>query len=118
LKSGLLGASASGAVLAAPVVGFGLTCEGVVLVLGGFAAAGTVRSGAIWASAGPAVSPAKTLVTSKARQPLDIELNSFISNENPSIIQPLQRLRIARQSLRRHSRAKSVRQSATSQTNP
>jgi hypothetical protein len=42
-------------------------------------------------------------VISNARQLRDIDLNLFISNENPKTQQLLQRLAIARQSPRRHS---------------
>jgi hypothetical protein len=58
------------------------------------------------------------LVNSNVRQPPDIEHNLFISNENPSADQSLQRLPIARQSPRRHSSRKSHDAAAPSQTNP
>jgi len=62
--------------------------------------------GAICAIAGFTIANASVPVINNARQLSDIELNLFISNENPSTIQPLQRHAIARQSPRRHSRPK------------
>jgi hypothetical protein len=107
LKSGLLGASASGAVLA-PGLG----------VFGGFGAAGrTVPMGAICATTGLAVTSASAPVISNVRKLRDIELNLFISNENPSPFRLLQRLLAARQSPGRHSRRKSQARTPLSQTN-
>jgi len=51
--------------------------------------------------------PASTLVNSNVRKPRDIVLKPFISKENLSPRQSLQRLFIARQSPGRHSGGKS-----------
>jgi hypothetical protein len=104
LKSGLLGASASGAILVAGVGAFGFACVDAGLGLGGcFATGGTLPIGAICACAAPSAEPARTPVNSNARQPRDIEPNLFISNENPSMHRPLQRSARGRQSRWRHS---------------
>jgi hypothetical protein len=111
LKSGLVGASASGAAFAAGGA-FGFTCAGAG------ADFGTEPIGAICASAGATDIPASTLVSSNVRKPRDIVSKPFISNENPSPRQSLQRLLIARQSPGRHSRRKSRAEAVRSQTNP
>ena len=79
LKSGLVGASASGPVLPIDGACFGLTCAGAAPVFGGFAAGGgTLPIGATCASAGPAPTPTSMLVNSNVRQASDIDLNLFI----------------------------------------
>jgi hypothetical protein len=74
----LVGASASGAVFEVVVAGRGLGVATMGAAFGGFAVFGTVPSGWICASAGPAVTPTIRLVKSNVRQPRDIGLNLFI----------------------------------------
>jgi hypothetical protein len=118
LKSGLLGASASGAVLAGPVAAFGLMCPGPGTAFDGFVATGAVPIGAIWAIAGPAVSPVTTLVNSNVRQPRDIDDNPFISNENPSSLQHYNACRAAASRLDDTAIENRVATIVASQTNP
>jgi hypothetical protein len=104
LKSGLLGASASG-----PVFATGAGAFVVGLAVGACVFGGTAPIGVICAAAGLAIPTDSAPVMSNVRQLRDIGLNLFISNENPKTIQPLQRLAIPRQSHGRHRRGKSLR---------
>jgi hypothetical protein len=85
LKSGLLGVSASGAAPVFFVAGLGLGCADPA---GAFwvAARGAMPMGLICASAGVAINPAAAVTFSNAKT-RDIELNLFISNENPASLQ-------------------------------
>ena len=100
------------------VAAFGLTCPGAGTAFNGFVATGTVPIGAIWAIAGPAVSPVTTLVNSNVRQPRDIDHNPFISNENPSSVQHYNTCRVAASRLEDTTTENRLATIVASQTNP